>query len=319
MYLKAFHEEKLMMELRIKITRENAERVAELIKELAQLEAEGMVAISTEAEATKPEPAKPLLNYLSPPPDLPNLESGTPYLETPAAKHVGTWGQFNSFFPVKAVLRILCQMVGEASGEPINLQELVDRSKNIFKSAGLGRYRGFPSSNKESAIGRLVWHFITPAHEMGLVKIEGAEEIPIHGWGKVRISPTSEGLEFAKLKNPVFDEGSTEQVLSVPEREWVISYLKKIDEGGYKEFSFLREVFGELKKGNTDLVPWFEKSRRFVNYIRGWSSKAGDEKKLKKQVANVANTFAASKIALLRELGVISNKRNDYTVMGTLG
>lgn|GEM_PF-1377442 len=313
-----------MIELRIKITRENAEKIAQLIKELVQLEGEGLIVTGAEVAGAQEERwsraeglafTKPLPDYLSPPPELAGLKSGHPYLETSAAKHVGTWGQFNSFTPIKAVLRILCHTVSEKGGEAVNLQELVDRSREIFKTAGLARYRGFPSSNKDSAVGRLVWHFITPAHEMGLVRIEGAKEIPARGWGKVMISPTKEGLEFAGLKNHIFDERGTKQVLSDAEREWMLGHLKKMDAEGYKEYSFLLEVFGELKKGNTDIASWLENNRRFINYVKSWSRKAGEEKKLKKQLANVATMFAQSKIALLRELGVISDKRNDYTVI----
>jgi len=304
-----------MMELRIRVTRENAERVAQLIRELAELEAEGAVVTDVKAEAAGPFPTKTLPSYLSQPPDLENLRGGKIAL-TPAAKHVGTWGQFNSFYPVKGVLRVLSHMVSENGGKPVNLQDLVDKSKSTFDRAGLKRYRGFPSSGKESAVGRLVWHFITPAHEMGLVRIEGASEIPVRGWGRVQISPTKEGLEFAKLRNLIFDEGSTKQLLSDAEREWILGYLKKIDGEGYKEYSFLREVFGELKKGNTDIAAWLESNRQFINYVKSWSRKAKDEKKLRKQVRNVAAMFAQSKIALLRELGLISNKRNDYAIIG---
>lgn len=311
-----------MMELRIKITRENAERVAKLIKELVQLEVEGLVVTGAETEIAGPKKkglafAKPLPGYLSSPPELENLKGGK-IVQTPAAKHVGTWGQFNSFFPVKGVLRVLCHMVSENGGKAVNLQGLVDRSKATFQLAGLGCYRGFPSSGKESAVGRLVWHFITPAHEMGLARIEGTKEIPVRGWGKVNIAPTKEGYEFAKLKNLIFDERDTRQLLSDAEREWLLGYLKKIDGEGYREYSFLREVFGELEKGNTDIASWLENSQRFISYVKSWSRKAKQERKFKKQVANVAAMFAQSKIALLRELGMISDKRNDYTVIGHL-
>lgn len=309
-----------MMELRIKITIKNAERVAQLIQELVQLEAEGLVVTGAGTKIAGPKEkgltfARPLPDYLAPPPELENLKGGK-IVQTTAAKHVGTWGQFNSFSPVKGVMRILCHMVSENDGKAVNLQDLVDRSKATFQLAGLGRYRGFPSSKKESAVGRLVWHFITPAHEMGLVRIEGAEEIPARGWGKVSIAPTKEGLEFAKLRNLIFDERNTKQLLSDAEREWMLGHLKKIDDVGYREYSFLREVFGEFKKGNTDIASWLENNQRFISYVKSWSRKAKQERKLKKQVANVAAMFAQSKIALLRELGVISNKRNDYTVIG---
>lgn len=306
------------MELRVKITRDNVDKVARLMKELIYLESGEVTVTGVKAEAATLNLTKPLPNYLAPPPDLTNLKSGNPYLKTPGAEHVGTWGQFNSFFPVKAVLRILSHLVSENGGKAANLQDLVNRSKAVFELAGLRHYRGFPSSRKESAVGRLVWHFITPAHEMGLIKIEGEDEVPVRGWGKVHVVPTKEGLEFARLKNLIFDEQDTKQLLSDAEREWVLGHLKKIDAKGYKEYSFLKEIFDELKKGNADIASWLKNNQRFINYVKSWSRKAEDEKKFKKQVANVAGTFVQSKIALLRELGVISDKRNDYSILRNL-
>jgi len=305
-----------MMELRIEITHENAEKVAQLIRELAQLETMNTTAagIKTKAAPTLSTTVTPH-HYLTPPPELGDLESGR-ILQTPAGLYVGSWGQFNSFFPWKAVLRILSHMIKDNSGKAVTLEELVSKSKEVFELTGLSRYRGFPSSSKESAVGRLVWHFITPAHEMGLIKIDGGNEIPVRGWGKVHISPTKEGLEFAKLNNPIFDEGETEQILSDAERKWVLDHLKRIDGEGYREYSFLKEIFDELEKGNTDIASWLENNQRFITYVKSWSRKAGDEKKFKKQVTNLAAMFAQSKIALLRELGVISDRRNDYTVIG---
>lgn len=304
------------IELRIRITRENAEKVTQLIRELVQLEPGISVATPVKVGA-RPLPEKTLLDYLGPPQQLENLKSGEIVL-TPAAKYVGTWGQFNSFFPVKAVLRILSHAMNDNGGEPVNLEELVEKSKTIFKVARLDRFRGFPSSDKDSAIGRLVWHFITPAHEMGLVRIEGMEEIPVRGWGKVIVTPTKEGLEFAKLRNLIFDERDTRQLLSDSEREWVLDYLRKIDDKGYKEYSLLKGVFEEFKKGNTSIASWLENNQRFVSYVKSWSRKAEQERELKKQVANVATMFAQSKIALLRELGMISDRRNEYTVIRDL-
>ncbi len=305
-----------MMELRIKITRKNARKIARLIEELARLEVEETILGSPKEEARGFGLTEWFPNYLAPPPRLENLRSGNVLLDSVEARHVGTWGQFNSFFPVKAVLRVLAHIMSENNGKAVNLQKLVNVSKEVFEQAGLGRYRGFPSSSKPSAIGRLVWHFIIPAHQMGLIHMEGAENISTKEWEKVYVSLTREGLEFARLENPIFDKGSAEQVLSKSEREWILNYLKEIDAKGYKEYSFLRRIFEELKRGNTNIPVWLQNDEKFNEYVKSWSRKRNDPAKFKKQLEHVATMFAQSKIALLRELGMISCKRNDYSVIG---
>jgi len=311
-----------MLELRIKITPENAERVMRLIRELVvsedlvgSEESAAVLDIEKTAETSK-EVAK---KYLSPPPAFDDLVHGEVTL-TETAKYVGTWGQFNSFFPMKAVLRVLAHLMEESNRSPVSLQALVDKSVQAFKAMGLQRFRGFPKRYKrESSIGRLVWHFVTTACEMGLIKIEGDSEIPSHDWDRVSISITREGWEFSKLENRLLDWNGKEQVLTDDERNWMADYLKKIDVRGFREFSILMDVFEELKKGNTDISSWLERNENFRQYIRSWSRKTENLAEFDQQLKTVAIMFAQSKIALLREMGAISNRRNDYTVIGSLG
>jgi hypothetical protein len=184
----------------------------------------------------------------------------------------------------------------------------------------LQKFRGFPKKYKrESAIGRLVWHFITTAYQTGLMEIEGDAGIPAHGWDAVFVSITKEGFEFCQLENRVLDWKSREQVLTDAERNWVIGYLKKIDGEGFKEYTLLRGVFDELKKNNTAISDWLEHNENFITYVKTWSRKKEDTTEFAKQMKTVAVMFAQSKIALLRELGVINNQRNDYSVTGSLG
>jgi len=308
------------MEVRIKITPENVDKVVQMIKELVYLESESGVTISgLEAGVTGALAATgPASRYLAPPPELENLANGKVVLTTSEAERVGTWGQFNSFFPIKAVLRILAHMMEENGGNPADLEDLVNRSEAVFRETKLSGYRGFPKkARKESSIGRLVWHFIIPAHHMGLIKVDGkTTEIPIRAWKGVDVSPTKQGLEFAKLENLILDKKEKVQILSEPERAWVIEHLKKIDGEGYKEYTFLKRVFEEFKRGNTDLVDWLEKDEQFEKYVKSWSKKEKNPKEFKKQIENVAAMFAQSKIALLRELGAISNERKDYSITG---
>ena len=313
-----------MIELRVKINRENSEKVIQLIRELVGLDAKVVAGIErSEASEAPTAPAlggiRAPLEYLTPPPALGELVSGKLTL-TESAKYVGTWGQFNSFFPMKAVLRVLAHLMDENEEGRTSLQTLVDRSIYAFKAADLQKFRGFPKKYKrESAIGRLVWHFISTAYQTGLIGIEGGAGIPAHGWDYVYVSITKEGFEFCQLENRVLDWKAHEQVLTDAERDWVIGYLKKIDSEGFKEFSFLKGVFEELKKNNTDISGWLERNENFRTYVKSWSRKKEDTVEFSKQMKTVAIMFSQSKIALLRELAIVSNHRNDYTIISILG
>lgn len=319
------------MELRIEITKENKEKIFKLISAL--LEEGGETAVQPIFSKVK---AQTRHNYLSVPDDIEGLENGRVMKygtkQDRQLQLVGTWGQFNSFFPVKAGLRILANLLLESKKESINLKEFVFRCTDIFRrvkisNKKLSKFRGFPLRKKDTAIGRFVWHFMIPAQEMGLIKItkpspdyEGMPYSP-NDWDKVYITITREGLDFAKLKNPLFDDDSMEQVLGEDETRWMIDFLKKIDKNGFREYTLLKDVFEFLKQGHNgkeDLWSWFENDQRFMNYVKSWSRKTGTPTTLKKQVENLARTFSSSKIALLRELRLIRNKRGDYTLINEL-
>jgi hypothetical protein len=310
-----------MIELRVRIDRENAEKVIQLIRELVGSDD----AIVTSVEKSETPTTATLgvvrspLEYLTPPQALGELVSGKLVL-TESAKYIGTWGQFNSFFPLKAVLRVLAHLTDENKQDKTSLQVLVDRSISAFKAAGLHKFRGFPKKyKKESSIGRLVWHFITTAYQTGLIGIGGDAEIPAHGWDNVFVSITKEGFEFCQLENRVLDLKAHEQVLTDAEKNWVVKYLRKIDSEGFKEYSLLKAVFQELKKNNTNISGWLEHSESFRTYVKSWSRKKEDTAEFAKQMRTVAIMFAQSKIALLREMGLVKNQRNDYTIIGILG
>jgi hypothetical protein len=95
-----------------------------------------------------------------------------------------------------------------------------------------------------------------------------------------------------------------------------------LDPKGYKEYSVLKEVIEFLKRGNNgneDLFKWFEEQKKFRNYVSDRSPKAKESRTiLDKQMRNYARSFSSSKISLLRELGLIRNKRNDYQLIGAL-
>jgi len=178
----------------------------------------------------------------------------------------------------------------------------------------LYKYRGFPKRTSESARGRLVSHLLLPYCSMGLMIIKGSKKT-----GHVMI--TKQGFVFAQLKNPLLDEMGKKRPLSQEERNWFIKYLKEIDSRGYKEFSFLLGLTNFLvnsKRKYKDIVEWFSKKEDFIKWLRERSRYKDDPKAFSHQLDNVARTFASGKIALLRELGILSTSRATYKVIHNL-
>ncbi len=322
------------MKLTLEVTKENKEK----IKKLIDLLLEENIGIEGETKAMLSESGSHGMSATPSCLKIPTMRNESVSGEISVnlgdkrTSFVGSWGQFNSFFSVKAALRILANFLEENKKTSVNLKEFVDFSLKIFSNTKISgtpmrKFRGFPSSDKDSAAGRFVWHFLCTAEEMGLIKITKSSleydgmPLTFHGWGKVDITITGEGLKFAKLENNLFDRGDPVQVLTEAEKVWLLDYLKKIDVKGYREYSLLRDVYEFLKAenpGKEELFSWLENNKNFVKYIKKWSrkNKSGDKKAFEKQLKNLAATFACSKIALLRELGVVSPKRNVYDIVG---
>ena len=238
---------------------------------------------------------------------------------------IGSWGMFNSFFPGKFALRVLGNMLYESKKKFIPLKELINKCTEVLSRRGLSRYRGFPNDPfADSSIGRFVSHFIKTFANMGLFEVKSKEKtkgtIWDEPWKNIEITLTKQGYEFATLRNKILDEHEDAQVLTEEEKVWLLKHLKSID-NEYKEYSTLLAVFRFIKSGHNgkdDLWNWFKNNTNFVEYVKDWSRKANDPIAFTKQINNLAPMFASAKLALLREIGVIKNKRNDYTVIGEI-
>lgn len=264
------------------------------------------------------------VEYLQIPPTI-KLKSGR-VITNEETKTWGAWLMFNDFFAPKFLARVLAWKMQKNNADSILLSHLMTNSIDIIRTNNLSQLKGFPNLNKDKDGNRLVYHFLKTFENMGLVNAEsaedGIEDIWKENWDKIRVSLTQEGLEFAQIKNNIFDKGETEQILTPEEKNWLVNYYKKIDKEGYKEYSVLKEVYDFLKDGNNgnrDLWNWFENNGKMKKYILSRSERVRkDENKLKKQVHNYARSFASAKVSLLRELGVVKDKRNNYTIIGDL-
>jgi len=299
------------MEIKIEVTKKNKDKIFKLLGELIDSEIEGSVGIGFGGTEKLSQD-----NCLSPPINIKNIEFGEP---TIAKSSYGAWAMFNSFIPGKASLRILAHMMVENGGKPIRHQHLITNCLEIFEKTGLSKYRGFPNvgkgnTKKESSGSRLEWHLIWPFYETGLIQI--SEETD-----KKLVSITKEGMDFACISNPLLDGGSGKSILSNGEKKWLLKYLTKIESTGFKEYSVLSKLTEFLKTGKKkrqDLITWFMNNKEIVESIRKGSRYKNDPKKFSKQLMNLCGTFAAAKIALLREFGVVNDKRGDYTVLESL-
>lgn len=296
------------MEIKIVITRKNKEQVLRLIDELVEWEAKGIAEGFPNigvAELTRTATPAGLLAEI---PEVGEIRVAEPEIKK---RMFGAWGMFNSYAPGKAALRVLMNLVNENAENPTKFTHLIDECMTYFSRSGLYKHRGFPKKITESARGRLATHLIKPFHDMGLMKVYG-------GMKDGHVMLTKKGLEFAKLQNPLLDEKDKAKPLSEEESEWLINYLQMIDKLGYKEFSTLKglvEFLAGSERKFEDIADWFKNQREFVEWLREGSRYKDDPEAFSRQLSNVARTFASGKIALLRELGVLSTSRATYQVL----
>jgi hypothetical protein len=326
------------MQLIINITKKNKPKIFKLIEELLESDEEQprninkfLINVDKQQDKIKYE------DYLKIPEKIIGIRDGKPpsyssndrISDNVRMSAIGSWGQFNSFFPIKAALRILANYILYEDVNSVKLDKFVMLCLKTFNYRNLNNRRGFPSSLKDTAKGRFVWHFLATAYEMGLIRISYSnleyDGLPgsLQDWDNLEINLTTQGMEFALLPNNIFDNISEQQVLTNEERDWMISYLKKIDKEGYKEYSLLKDIYTFLSEGHNgkdELWTWFSSNKNFIDYIKTWSRKTdiGDENALQSQIGNLSMSFSTSKVALLRELGTISNKRNNYKIIGEL-
>jgi len=298
------------MEIKIVITKQNKERVLKLIDQLVECEAEGIAKEPKERAVFEFPEVSISPNSFRNLPEIENIK----FAESEIAQSMfGTWGMFNSYVPGKAALRVLCSLIIK-SEKPVRFSDLVDECIVYFSRSELYKYRGFPKKAGESARGRLATHLILPYHEMGLMKISGDRK-------DLHVMITQEGFTFAKLRNPLLDEGDKSKFLSEEEAAWLINHLKRIDKLGYREFSILNDLvnfLGGADRRFIDIVNWFKSNQKFVDWLRTGSRHKDDPKAFSSQLHNVGRTFATGKIALLRELGILTASRAKYHVLRSL-
>jgi len=297
------------MEIKILITKQNKERVLKLIDALVEVEAEAITSPLQKdifSSADLPQ-SKSFINEASDPEDM---NFGEANIEK---KEFGSWGMFNSYVPGKAALRVLLQLMKKNEGKAVKYWDFVDECIVQFWRAGL-RARGFPKKTSESAKNRLAMQLIWPYYEMGLLSISGGKSDPM-------ISITREGFEFANLPNPSLERGEKDKPLSSEERKWLLTHLERIDAKGYKELTVFEDLVAFLSAKDRcfeDIVNHVKANKEFESLVLSGSRHKNSPKAFARQMENIATSFASGKIALLRELGIVSPSRATYKIIGHL-
>lgn len=317
------------MEIKINITKKNKGEVLKLISDLVDVEDapaneqhdKAAFGIDFKNPAVKNKVEISSSSYFK----LPQGFSQD-YISKPSIKEspVGSWYMFNSYFASKALLRVLSNLVKEAKS-PVNTDYLLDIFYSASKQSGLLAYRGFPKEKeaatkyKKSNVNKLKYFILAPLSEMGLVNIQNS------GSKEEQIGITKHGLDLAMLENPKIDNKSNE-ILSDKEIQYLRSYLKDIDSLGYKENTMLYGLYDYIRGSKTvshdDLVNWFAKNPIIIDYIYKGSraekaKQSKNSERFQEQVEKAARAFASGKIALLRELKVIEDKRGSYGIIST--
>lgn len=299
------------MEIKIVINKHNKDKLLQLIDQLVECEAQGISAESTGATTFEKDSTSTSSGFLREIPKFEEFEVAEPKIRS---SRFGTWGMFNSYVPGKAALRVLSNLIDEKGGKPVIFSELLSECISYFARSGLGKYRGFPKKTSESAQQRLAIHLVLPYEDMGLIRTQGNKKDP-------SVVLTKEGIEFTTLRNPLLDDGDKKKSLSEKESLWMRKHLRKIDQLGFKEFSVFVDLANFLsgkEKRYHEIVSWFKSNQSFVDWLKTGSRHRDDPKAFSRQLENVARTFATGKIALLRELGVVSTARATYRVLQNL-
>lgn len=304
------------MEIKINITQYNKERVLDLISELVDNEYDKNAGADLQTISSALKQSVGL--GLGVPENFDSKLLTKPKLEE---SEVGSWFMFNSFFAGKALLRILANLINKEQISSVSTDTLVQVGSDAFKKAGLSKYRGFPKEKKhhkyeKSNIDKLKYFILKPFADMGLIVINSDDT---HN----QVSLTKPGLDFVMLDNPILDEHKQSPSLSEAEQRFILGYIKSID-SKYKEYSTLKETvdFIKTKKNISypEIVDFFVKNEKIANYLYNGSraqkeNKSKDDKNFKIYLSHAAYSFASSRIALLRELGILSDKRGEYKIV----
>jgi len=302
----------------INITKENKDKILQLIAQLVEAENQELKTKTGESKTSSYIEYSKYMN--KPQSDIDNLLVNGDI--KPSEFGFGMSFLFNSFFAAKAMLRVIANLTNEKK-KPIEKDLALDIFIKAAKARDLQRYNGFPKEkpkkHERSEVTRLTYSALLPLSKIGMLKIDGTKLIL-----------TKEGFNFAVLYNPKLDENK-EELFSEEERGYLIDYLKEIEMRGFKEYSFLKQIVDFIKKKTAekeniifrDLVEFLKGNQNFIDYIYKNTkfSKKGIPKESKtflNKVERIIQVTLASRLAILRELRIIEDRRNSYRIINDI-
>jgi len=225
------------------------------------------------------------------------------------------WGQINRIFPIKVGLRVLVNMQQEKE-DFVLLDDFHKHAGEIARGFGqklagidnqLKRKRdervstALPMGEKEEkAVGRYVSQFLAIKRTNGI--LDGAMarlkfvNIQSRNEKEASIGLTKEGLEFAKLKNPILDEDlQSENTLSVEEADLYISHIRNhVPE----ELNPIKTILHIIKNGATTVT---EIDREMKKIKPGWTDV-------------VVTTQRSGALGRMSELGLLEKNKKGVKV-----
>jgi len=219
------------------------------------------------------------------------------------------WGK-HRIFPTKFLCRLLCT-------EPIEVKRFRSQASEEARRFGLyimnideaektpvrKRFSaGFPISTKQADRGkakdRFGRQYVFAKKWSG--KKSGAllEMLFANTKGKV-IGLTDAGVEFARLSNPIIDEGKQDRLLSREETEFLLRHFKKNIPAEYEAMEKTAQWIDEGKTSKVEL------NRAFGDWIRGWQEEWHD-------LTSYADTQRAGTINRMAEMCLIEKKYRGF-------
>jgi len=254
---------------------------------------------------TQEQPRKILdnLNFLKKPIDYENIVEVVS--KTPI-RDAYIWGQYNKFFALKFAVRYLAYLQSQNNFSVVNLEEYQDKCSKaasqmkqlLLKSDekagrvwGEGFSAGLPD-NEEKSWSRFKHHFI------GYLDSKGNSVGALSDFGfiviqKNQVGLSSQGLAFAKCRNPILDENPFASSLFSPEeRQFLIDHIKT---NIPREWHGIQLVLHWIDGDGVNTPDAL--TAKFATLDKEWTEK-------------MANTYRTGMLARMYDLGFISRQKN---------
>lgn len=199
------------------------------------------------------------------------------------------WGQINKIFPVKFLLRFFVTNFGDK--QEVDFEEFkvisteaarkfgrclqqIDESKNTRRDERISI--GFPLGEEgkdrfksDSRFSNQFIGYIRKSGKMSGAMLEMRFASVVKKNNRYIIGITQPGLNFAKLGNPVMDEGNIDSVLTEDETSFYISHCKDYLPG---EYIAMRAIVAFISSGKTSRKKLINAIKEMVADWKSWKN-----------------------------------------------